>query len=55
MSETAVRQQQKSAHRLGRMAVSDIEMVSTDLLSCFFFLPFFIIYLTVKWFLTDFE
>ena len=29
-----------------------IEMVSTDLLWCF--LPFFIIYLTVKWFLPDF-
>ena len=31
-----------------------IEIVSTDLLSCFFLL-FFIIYLTVKWFLTYFE
>ena len=30
-----------------------IEMVITDLLSCF--LSFFIIYLTVKWFMTNFE
>ena len=34
-----------------------IEMVITDLLSFFFlfFLSFFIIYSTVKWFMTDFE
>ena len=32
------------------------EMMSTDLLSFFFsFLLFFIIYLTVKWFPTDFD
>ena len=32
-----------------------IEMGITDLLSCFFFLAFFSIYLTVKSFLIDFD
>ena len=30
-----------------------IEMVIKDLVILFFFLPFFIIYLTVKWFMTN--
>ena len=53
MSETAVRPERRADFRYGRMAVSDISSQRNGeyrsfIYSFIFFLPFFIIYLTVK-------
>ena len=57
MSETAVQPQQGADFHYGRTAVLDISSHRNGEYRSFifYFLSFFIIYLTVKWFLTNFD